>query len=114
MAILWYIVRVVIVAVIVVSVGEISRRYPRWGALLLSLPLISILAFLASWFQHKDLPAISRVARETLILVPLSLPFFLPFAFSQRLGLSFWGSLASGIGITVIIIGIWLYFAPRA
>ena len=113
MIILWNIARVVIVSVIVVTVAEISRRYPRWGAILLSLPLVSILAFLASWFQHKDLPIISRVARETLILVPLSLPFFLPFAFAQRLSLGFWGSFVAGIGITVVTIGIWLYFAPQ-
>jgi hypothetical protein len=113
MVILWNIIRVTVVAVIVVTVAEISRRYPRWGAILLSLPLVSILAFLASWFQHKDLPAISRVARETLILVPLSLPFFLPFAFAQRLGLSFWGAFSIGICITTMIIGTWVYFSPQ-
>lgn len=69
--------------------------------------------FLASWFQHKDLPAISRVARDTLILVPLSLPFFRPFAFAQRLGLSFWGALAMGICIRTTIIGAWVYFSPQ-
>lgn len=113
MAVLWYLVRVVIVAIIVVTVGGISRRNPRWGALLLSLPLVSILAFLVSWYQHKVLAVISRVARDTLILVPLSLPFFLPFAFAQRLGLIFWGSFGTGIGIVVIIIATWLYFSPQ-
>jgi hypothetical protein len=112
MIILWNIARVVIVAMIVVTVAEISRRYPRWGALLLSLPLVSILAFLVSWFQYKDLPAISRLSRDTLVLVPLSLPFFLPFAFAPRLGIGFWTSLAAGLAMTICCIGIFLVFAP--
>ncbi|MCE9525179.1 MAG: hypothetical protein K8R36_03890 [Planctomycetales bacterium] len=108
----WYVVRVIIVAVIVVTVATISRRFPRWGALLLSLPLVSILAFLLSWFQFKDLPAISRLSRDTLIFIPLSLPFFLPFAFAQRLGIGFWTAFAAGLALTVCVIGTFLIFAP--
>ncbi len=113
MVIIWNFARVVIVAVIVVTVAEISKRYPRWGAFLLSLPLVSILAFLVSWFQHKDLPAISRLARDTLVLVPLSLPFFLPFVFAQRLGIGFWGCFAAGLALATVSVGIWLYFSPQ-
>jgi hypothetical protein len=40
----WNIVRVTVVALTVVAVAELSKRYPRWGALLLSLPIVSILA----------------------------------------------------------------------
>jgi hypothetical protein len=82
MALLWSAVRVLLVATIVVAVGDISRRYPRAGALLLSLPIVSIVAFLVSWFQHHDLKSVSQLARETLILVPLGLPFFVPLAAS--------------------------------
>ncbi|BBO32093.1 hypothetical protein PLANPX_1705 [Lacipirellula parvula] len=42
---LWYVLRVAIVTVIVVSVAEVSKRSPRLGAVLLSLPLVSLLAF---------------------------------------------------------------------
>jgi hypothetical protein len=89
MGLWWNIARIGIVAAIVIAVAELSKRFPRYGALVLSLPLVSILAFLASWLQHRDLPAISKLARETLVLVPLGLPFFLPFAFASRLGLGF-------------------------
>ena len=107
----WNVVRVALVAVIVVVVGEVSRRYPRMGALLLSLPIVSILAFLVSWFQHHDLKAVSQLSRETLILVPLGLPFFLPLAFAQRLGLDFWTALVSGVLLASLTIGGWLALA---
>ena len=105
MGFLWNIARVGIAAVTIVGVAELSKHSPRWGALLLSLPIVSILAFVASWFQYHDLPAISRLARETLVLVPLGLPFFVPLAFAQRLGLDFWGSLAAGILLASLTIG---------
>jgi hypothetical protein len=76
MGILWNIIRVGITAVIIVTVAELSGRFPRYGALVLSLPLVSILAFAMSWYQHHDMVAISKLAKETLILVPLGLPFF--------------------------------------
>lgn len=112
MGIVWNIVRVGVVAITVVVVAELSKRHPRFGALLLSLPIVSILAFLLSWFQHRDLPAVSRLARETLILVPLGLPFFVPFAFAARWGLEFWTCFAAGIVLASLTIGGWLWFGP--
>ena len=112
MGIVWNIVRVGIVAVIVVVVAELSKRYPRYGALLLSLPIVSLLAFLLSWLQYRDLAAVSRLARETLVLVPLGLPFFVPFAFATRLGLDFWSSLGAGIALASLTIGVWLWLGP--
>jgi len=112
MGIVWSVARVGIVAVIVVAVAELSKRHPRYGALLLSLPLVSILAFLLSWFQHRDLPAISRLARETLVLVPLGLTFFLPFALAARAGLGFWSAFAAGVVLASLAIGGWLMVTP--
>ncbi len=112
MGMVWNVVRVAIVAIIVVAVAELSKRYPRYGALLLSLPIVSILAFLVSWLQYRDLPAVSRLARETLVLVPLGLPFFVPFAFANRLGLDFWSSMGAGILLASLTIGAWMWLTP--
>ena len=114
MGIVWNSVRVALVAITIVVVAELSKRYPRFGALLLSLPIVSLLAFLVSWFQHRDLAAISRLSRETLILVPLGLPFFIPLAFAERLHLDFWSAFAAGIVLASLTIGTWLMFAPQA
>lgn len=114
MGIFWNVARVLLAASIIVAVAELSKRFPRAGAVLLSLPLVSILAFVASWRQHHDLPAISQMARDTLVLVPLGLPFFLPLAFAGRLGLGFWGALASGVALASATIGAWLLLSPAA
>ena len=109
--ILWNILRIVIAAVTIVAVAELSKRYPRYGALLLSLPLMSMLAFAFSWQQHRDLPAVSKMARETLILVPLGLPFFVPLACAAQFGWSFWAAFAAGVVLASATIGAWLHFA---
>lgn len=106
--------RGLIAAVIVIGVTELSNRQPRIGALLLTLPLVSVLAFIMSWNKHQDLSAISNLARETLILVPLGLPFFVPFAIAHRTGLSFWPTFVVGLALASMTIGTWLWIAPKA
>ena len=110
----WTLMKATISAAVIVAVAELSHRYPRLGALLLTLPIVSILAFVMSWQQQHDLPAISRLARETLILVPLGLPFFVPLAFADRMGLSFWSAAALGVVLAALTIGAWFAFGPRA
>ena len=112
MAVLWAIARVLIAAIIIVAVAELSKRYPRYGAVLLSLPMVSVLAFLFGWFQHRDLPAISKLARDTLVLVPLGRPFFIPFILAQRLGLNFWTCFATGTILATTAIVVCLAFWP--
>ena len=112
MGILWNIGRVGIAALTIVAAAELSKRFPRYGALLLSLPIVSILAFVMGWFQYHDLTAIARLAKETIILVLLGLPFFLPLAFSNQLGLGFWASMGLGVVLASLAIGTWLLLGP--
>ena len=108
----WTIIKTVIAAVIIVAVSEVSHRLPRLGAFLLTLPIISLIAIVMSWQQHRDLPAISRLARETLVLVPLGLPFFVPLAFAERFGLHFWPAFFIGLALASVAIGLWLWLTP--
>lgn len=111
---LWTVVRAAIAGTIVVLVSTISQRFPRLGALLLTLPIVSIIAFVMLWTRSHDLEGVSRLARETLVLVPLGLPFFIPLAFAERLGLGFWVAAAAGLVLASSLIGLWLAFGPRS
>ena len=103
--------RVVIPSLIILAVSEVSRRSPRLGALLLTLPIVSILAFGAAWFRDHDLKSLSQMARETLILVPLGLPFFVPLAFAEHFGLGFWSAMGAGTLLAALSIGLWFWIA---
>lgn len=109
---LMLILRGLVVAVIVVAVAELALRHPRLGALLLSLPLTSILAFtLAS--RTTDPLQLQAMARDTLVLVPLGLPFFVPLALQQRLGWSVPVALVVGLVLAGLTTGAWLRWGPQ-
>ena len=108
------IVRGVIAGAVVVTASELAKRSPRVGAVVLTLPLVSIVAFIAAWYRDRDLVSVSRLARETLVLVPLGLPFFLPLAFAHRLGLQFWTAFALGLVLAAATISLWLWLGPKA
>jgi len=109
---IWTLFKVVISATVIVAVAEVAGRFPRLGALLLTLPLVSILAFIMTWTKEGEMTVITQLARETLVLVPLGLPFFIPFALSDRTGLSFWPTFAVGLVLASISIGLWFRFGP--
>lgn len=64
------IIRVLMSSIILVVVAEIAGRRPRTGALLLSIPLVSILALYHTRTRYHDLAIVSRLAKKSLILVP--------------------------------------------
>lgn len=99
-------------AAVIMTVAEISGKFPRLGALLLTLPFLSILAFVMTWTKEGEMTTISQLARETLVLVPLGLPFFIPLAISDRTGLSFWPSLTLGVLLASLTIGLWFWLGP--
>ena len=108
---MWW--RAIIAGLVVAGVAELANRFPRLGALLLTLPSVSIVAFIAVWNKEHDMNTLSRLARETLVLVPLGLPFFVPLAFSERLGLSFCGALLSGLVLASMTIGCWFWLGSQ-
>jgi len=88
-------------------------RWPRVAAVVLTLPLISLAAYIMAWQKTQQLQPITELARETLILVPLGLPFFVPLAFAGKWGLGFWGAFTLGVVLAGACISAWLWFGPK-
>ena len=109
---MWW--RAAVAGLIVAAVSEVAGRYPRLGGLLLTLPVTSIVAFLAVWQKDRDVDVIAGLARETLVLVPLRLQLFVPLALAPKLGLSFWPALGIGLVMASATISAWFTFAPAA
>jgi hypothetical protein len=112
---MWMLVlRGLIAATVIVAVTVLANRSPRIGALLLTLPLVSVIAFISTWQRQHDLSTISQLARETLVLVPLGLPFFVPLAFAPRFGIGFWPAFTMGLALASAVIGTWFWLGPRS
>ncbi len=97
---------------VVVSVAEVSRRFPRLGALILTLPIVIPAVFVLMYLRSRQLAPISRMSREILMLIPLGLPFFVPLALAEKWGWSFWTAFGGGIGLVTLTIGLYLWATP--
>ena len=94
-------VKVLVTVVVVVAVSEVGKRSSLWGAVLASLPLTSILAFVWLYIDTGDANAVSSLSRSIFWLVLPSLPLFILLPAMLRIGWSFWLSLGITCFITV-------------
>lgn len=97
---LQYAIKVLLTAVVVVAVSEIARRSNFWAALLASIPLTSVLAFV--WL-YLDTGSAARVAGLSLGIFWLVIPSLLLLVLLPlllRAGWAFWSSLAVSIVAT--------------
>jgi hypothetical protein len=107
----YYIFKAALSGVLIAIISEVARRYPSFGGLIASLPLISLLAIIWLWRDTSgDVAQVAAHARATLWYVVPSLPFFLILPGLMERGVSFWLSLlvASLITICLYLTAIWV------
>lgn len=95
-----YILKVALSAGVIVAVTELTRRSSLWAALLASLPLTSLLAFVWLWLDGADAPQIARLSTSLFWLVLPSLLLFVLLPLLLRAGLGFWAALALACAAT--------------
>jgi hypothetical protein len=107
---LYLLAKAVLSGVIVTVASEVARRSPAWGALTISLPLISILAMIWLWRDTGDSERVAALAQSTFIMVLPTLPLFLLMPVLLRHGIGFWPALTAGCVMTVAhyLLTVWL------
>src|SRR5512135_873250 len=96
----YYALKVLLSAVVVVLISEMAKRNTGFAALIASLPLGCILAF--TWLHLESTPSerIADLAGQVFWLVIPSLILFITLPFLLRQGLNFWLSLGLSIVAT--------------
>jgi hypothetical protein len=84
-----------------VAISEISKRSSFIGALLASIPLISVLAILWLYIDTKDVAKVSALATSVFWLVLPSLALFVALPLLLKQGFNFYFSIVLSIGITI-------------
>ena len=97
-----YAFKTIISAIIIVLVTETAKRSGYLGALIKSLPLISIISFIWLYIETRNIKALEELSVGTFWLVIPTLPMFLVFPALLQQGLGFWPSL--GISILVLVL----------
>lgn len=91
-----------IAALIIAGVAELSRRFSFLAALLVSLPITSLIALSFVYLETKDVAKVSELSLGIFWLVIPSLGFFLLLPTLLKSGINFWLSLgASSVALAV-------------
>lgn len=110
---LYLVIKAVLSGVIIAVVSELAKRYPGLGALVASLPLVSILGMIWLWRDTADPQRMAAHAGATFWFVLPSLPMFLVIPALLNRGLGFYPSLLAGCALTVMLYLLMVWLGPR-
>ena len=102
----YYITKIFITTLLIVLISEIAKRSSFIGAILASIPLVSVLAMLWLYLDTKDVEKVSSLASSIFWLVLPSLVLFLLLPVLLKMGLNFYLSIS--LSIVATIISYWL------
>lgn len=105
---IYYAIKVLISAALVVLVSELAKRNSLLAALVASLPVTSLLAFIWLYWETGDTVRVSGLSLDIFWLVIPSLALFLALPLFLRMGWGFWVSLLAAIAITGLCYGVLL------
>jgi hypothetical protein len=97
---MYVLIKVLLSAVLIALISEIARRSPALGALVASLPLVSVLGMLWLWRDTRDPVRLAAHSEATFWYVLPSLPMFLLIPALLRAGVPFPVALGAGVVTT--------------
>ena len=110
---MWFVLKAALSGLIVATVWTVAKRYPGLGALIASLPLVSVLGMIWLWHDKPDAQNMAAHAQATFWFVLPSLPMFLLIPAMLRAGISFWLSLLAGCALTIALYLVMTWVGPR-
>lgn len=97
---IYYGIKVVITAILVVTISEIAKRSSFWGGIIASLPLTSVLAFIWLYHETRSLEKITELSYSIFWVVLPSLVLFLVLPLLIKWKVPFWLSLPLSCFVT--------------
>lgn len=99
---IYYIIKIVITVLLIVAISEISKRSTLIGAILASIPLISVLAMTWLYIDTKDVQRVVMLSSSVFWLVIPSLSLFLVLPFLLKKEINFYVSMSISVIITIL------------
>lgn len=99
--------------VVVVTASEIAKKSTIFGALIVSLPIISILSLFWLYNDTKDTTKVADFAEGILWLVIPALSLFIILPYLLRRNWTFEAAMGMGIFLTIIAYVIGVYLATQ-
>tara|TARA_Y100000591_G_scaffold86720_1_gene73160 strand:+ start:514 stop:864 length:351 start_codon:yes stop_codon:yes gene_type:complete len=105
--------KTLISAIIIVAVSEIAKRYTWTAAIIVSLPLTSLLAFVWLYWDTKDTQKVIELSYSTIVMSLPSFVFFIILPLLLKFKQSFILSLIISIISTAIAYAIFMFFIKK-
>jgi hypothetical protein len=99
--------------VLIAIASTLAKRYPGFGALIASLPLVSVLGMIWLWSEKPDARNMAAHSSATFWYVLPSLPMFLLIPALLARGLGFWPALVAGCALTIALYLGMTWIGPR-
>jgi hypothetical protein len=97
-----YLTKIVITTILIVLISEIAKRSSFIGALLASVPIVSVLAMMWLYIDTEDVSKVSALSKGVFWLVLPSLALFLTLPLLLKQGINFYLSVSISTGVTIL------------
>lgn len=108
-----FVIKAMLSGLLVAAISTIARRYPGWGGLVASLPLVSLLSMLWLYGETRDAEQVARLSIGAFWFFLPSIPMFLVIPIMLRSGYSFPLTMAVAILLTILLYAAMSWAAPR-
>ncbi len=109
----YLVLKALVSGILIAAASEVAKRFPGVGALIASLPLVSVLGMIWLWRDKPDAENMAAHAGATFWYVLPSLPMFLLIPALLRAGFPFWLALTLGCILTIMLYSAMTVLAPR-
>ena len=108
-----FVIKAVLSGILVAAISTVAKRYPGWGGLLASLPLVSVLSMLWLYGETRDADKVADLSMGAFWFFLPSIPMFLVIPAMLRSGVSFWVTMAVACVLTIALYAGMSWLAPK-
>ena len=94
---MYFIIKTIVTALIIVLVSEIAKKYTWTAAIIVSIPLTSLLAFIWLYYDTRDVQKVIDLSLGTIVMTIPSILFFILLPIMLKLKQNFTFSIVVAV-----------------
>ena len=110
---LLFAIKAILSGILVAAISTIAKRYPGWGGLVASLPLVSVLSMIWLYGETRDAESVARLSLGAFWFFLPSIPMFLIIPALLRSGVGFVATMVIACVTTILLYAGMNWLAPR-
>ena len=108
-----FVIKAILSGLLVAAISTIAKRYPGWGGLVASLPMVSVLSMVWLYGETRNAESVARLSTGAFWFFLPSIPMFLIIPKMLRSGYSFPVTMAAALALTILLYAGMSWAAPR-